>query len=158
MHESKIATLTVKVKAGWSRIKNHLFCEFPGWFAWFSLQILCLNNKTYFLFASDNNSPCFKGKSYEIRSLTLISIKSMKHYGKFHRFLFPFSNKFPDLNLSPYVSYITCCARIGVIDPGGGGTSKKIGWGCSSRFLKPLPYLTPKSVIFLTLFQTWSKV
>ena len=35
-----------------------------------------------------------------------------------------------------------------------GGTSRKIGWGCAARFLKPLPYFRPKSVIFPTLFQT----
>ena len=40
----------------------------------------------------------------------------------------------------------------------GGGTSWKIGWGCAARFLKPLPYFRPKSVIFPTLFQTWSKI
>ena len=39
-----------------------------------------------------------------------------------------------------------------------GGTSRKIGWGCATRFLKPLPHFRPKSVIFLTLFQTWSKI
>ena len=39
-----------------------------------------------------------------------------------------------------------------------GGTSRKIGWGCAARFLKPLPYFRPKSVIFPTLFQTWSKI
>ena len=27
-------------------------------------------------------------------------------HGKFHRFLFPFANKFPDLNFDPYVLYI----------------------------------------------------
>ena len=37
-----------------------------------------------------------------------------------------------------------------------GGTSRKIGRGCAARFLKPLPYFRPKSVIFPTLFQTWS--
>ena len=37
-----------------------------------------------------------------------------------------------------------------------GSTSRKIGWGCVARFLKPLPYFRPKSVIFPTLFQTWS--
>ena len=39
-----------------------------------------------------------------------------------------------------------------------GGTSRKIGWGCVARFLKPLPYFRPKSVIFPTVFQTWSKI
>ena len=38
------------------------------------------------------------------------------------------------------------------------GTSRKIGRGCAARFLKPLPYFRPKSVIFSTLFQTWSKI
>ena len=39
-----------------------------------------------------------------------------------------------------------------------GGTSRNIGWGCAARFLKPLPYFRPKSLIFPTLFQTWSKI
>ena len=39
-----------------------------------------------------------------------------------------------------------------------GATSRKIVWGCAARFLKPLPYFRPKSVIFPTLFQTWSKI
>ena len=30
-------------------------------------------------------------------------------HGKFHRFLFPFSSKFPDLNLAQYVPYIYSC-------------------------------------------------
>ena len=38
------------------------------------------------------------------------------------------------------------------------GYFQKIGWGCAARFLKPLPYFRPKSVIFPTLFQTWSKI
>ena len=37
-------------------------------------------------------------------------------------------------------------------------TSRKIGWWCAARFLKPLLYFRPKSVIFPTLFQTWSKI
>ena len=48
----------------------------------------------------------------------------------------------------------------------GGGTSRKIEWGCAARFLKPypisdqnlwfsLPYLRPDQK-FDTLFQTWS--
>ena len=41
---------------------------------------------------------------------------------------------------------------------GGGGNSRKIGWKYAVRFLKPLPYFRPRSVIFLTLFQTWSKI
>ena len=35
-------------------------------------------------------------------------------HGKFHKFLFPFSSKFPDLNFASYVLYIY---------PGGGGDS-----------------------------------
>ena len=42
--------------------------------------------------------------------------------------------------------------------PHGGGTSRKIGWGCAALFLKPLPYFRPKSVNFSTQFQTWSKI
>ena len=30
-------------------------------------------------------------------------------HGKFHRFLFPFSSKFPELNFAPYVFYIYSC-------------------------------------------------
>ena len=41
---------------------------------------------------------------------------------------------------------------------GGEGTSRKIGRGGAARFLKPLPYFRPKSAIFPTLFQTWSKI
>ena len=37
-----------------------------------------------------------------------------------------------------------------------GSTSRKIGWGCAACFLNSLPYFRPKSVIFPTLFQTWS--
>ena len=36
-----------------------------------------------------------------------------------------------------------------------GGTPRKIGWECAARFLKPLPYLWPKSAKFPTLFMTW---
>ena len=36
----------------------------------------------------------------------------------------------------------------------GGGTLRKIGWGCAARFPKPLPYLWPISAIFPTLFMT----
>ena len=36
-----------------------------------------------------------------------VHIKDNKSsHGKFHRFLFPFSSKFPDLNFAPYVLYI----------------------------------------------------
>ena len=38
--------------------------------------------------------------------------------------------------------------------PGGGGSSRKMGWGHAARFLKPIPYFRPKSVIFPALFQT----
>ena len=43
--------------------------------------------------------------------------------------------------------------------PGGGGYSQK-NWVvvCAARFLKSLPYFRPKSVIFPTLFKTWSKI
>jgi len=39
-----------------------------------------------------------------------------------------------------------------------GGTPRKVGWGCTAHFPKPLPYLWPKSVIFATLFMTWPKI
>ena len=38
----------------------------------------------------------------------------------------------------------------------GGGTSRKIGWGCAALFKKPFTDFRPKSVIFPTQFQTWS--
>ena len=40
----------------------------------------------------------------------------------------------------------------------GGGTPRKIGWGCAARFPKPLPYLWPTSATFPTLFMTWPKI
>ena len=39
-----------------------------------------------------------------------------------------------------------------------GGYFQKNWEGCAARFLKPLPYFRPKSVILATLFQTWSKI
>ena len=42
--------------------------------------------------------------------------------------------------------------------PPQGDSSRKIGWGCAARFVKPTPYFRPKSVIFPTFFQTWSKI
>ena len=38
-----------------------------------------------------------------------------------------------------------------------GSTSRKVGWGCATPFLKPLPCFRKKSLIFPTLFQTSSK-
>ena len=38
------------------------FSGFPGWLAWFSLQIFCLNNKIHFSLANANNSASFKRK------------------------------------------------------------------------------------------------
>ena len=38
--------------------------------------------------------------------------------------------------------------------PGGGGVLPENSVGWAARFLKPLPYFTPKSVIFPALFQT----
>ena len=38
------------------------FSVFPGWLAWFSLQIFCLNNKIHFSLANANNSASFKRK------------------------------------------------------------------------------------------------
>ena len=35
---------------------------FPGWLAWFSLQMFCLNNKIHFSLANANNSARFKTK------------------------------------------------------------------------------------------------
>ena len=39
-----------------------------------------------------------------------------------------------------------------------GVLQEKIGLGYAARFLKPLLYFRLKSVIFPTLFQTWSKI
>ena len=38
-------------------------------------------------------------------------------HGKFHRFLFPFSSKFPDLNFASYVLYIYLCGTL-LSEPG----------------------------------------
>ena len=39
-----------------------------------------------------------------------------------------------------------------------GGTPRKNGWGSTSLFLTPVPYLWPKFAIFPTLFMTWPKI
>ena len=41
-------------------------------------------------------------------------------HGKYHRFLFPFSNKFPDLNFDPYVLYTHSCSINPVRDTNSG--------------------------------------
>ena len=38
------------------------FKGFPGWLAWFSLQIFCLSNEIHFSLANANNSASFKRK------------------------------------------------------------------------------------------------
>ena len=43
----------------------------------------------------------------------------------------------------------------GPLPPGGGGTPRKIGWGCAARFPKPWTYLWPKPAKFPTLFMAW---
>ena len=40
-------------------------------------------------------------------------------HGKFHRFLFPFTSKFPDLNFTPYVLYIYSCYMKPICDING---------------------------------------
>ena len=53
------------------------------------------------------------GRSLGLESCQKMEIKIAETYhvasGKFHRFLFPFSGKFPDLNFAPYVLYIYSC-------------------------------------------------
>ena len=39
-----------------------------------------------------------------------------------------------------------------------GGTPRKIGWGCTVLFPKPLPYLWPNSAKFPPLSLTWPKI
>ena len=46
--------------------------------------------------------------SFDKNSLHIKDNNNSPH-GKFHRFLFPFSSKFPDLNFAPYVLYIYSC-------------------------------------------------
>ena len=48
------------------------FSGFPGWLAWFSLQIFCLKNKTHFSLANANNSASFKRKMGTKSRLLLI--------------------------------------------------------------------------------------
>ena len=40
---------------------------FPGWLAWFSLHMFCLNNKIHFSLANANNNASFKWKKAESR-------------------------------------------------------------------------------------------
>ena len=42
------------------------FSGFPGWLAWFSLQMFSLNNKIHFSLANANNSASFKRKWLKI--------------------------------------------------------------------------------------------
>ena len=60
---------------------EHMFRENSLLHLSYKLYVLCVQTK------DNNNSP----------------------HGKFHRFLFPFSSKFPDLNFAPYVLYIYSC-------------------------------------------------
>ena len=67
MHEGKIAVLTARgYKAASERHHEPpvllYFSGFPGWLAWFSLQMFCLNNKIHFSLANANNSASFKRK------------------------------------------------------------------------------------------------
>ena len=55
------------------------------------------------------NPVCYVGKIGSLFSPKLrvhIKDNNTSSHGKFHRFLFPFSNKFPDLKFVPYVLYI----------------------------------------------------
>ena len=68
MHISKIAVLTARLYI--KLVKRHheppvllYFNGFPGWLAWFSLQIFCLNNEIHFSLANANNSASFKRKT-----------------------------------------------------------------------------------------------
>ena len=56
--------------------------------------------------------------SFGKNSLLRVHMKYNKNspHGKFHRFLFPFSSKFPDLNFAPYVLFIYSCYETG--EPG----------------------------------------
>ena len=44
-----------------------------------------------------------------LHSILHITDNNNSPHGKFHRFLFSFSSKFPDLNFAPYVLYIYSC-------------------------------------------------
>ena len=53
--------------------------------------------------------------SFGKNSLLRLHIKDNNNspHSKFHRFLFPFSSKFPDLNFAPYVFFIYSCYETG---------------------------------------------
>ena len=53
--------------------------------------------------------------SFGKNSLLRVHMKYNKNspHGKFHRFLFPFSSKFPDLKFAPYVLFIYSCYETG---------------------------------------------
>ena len=65
-HSLKMAKVTSRAV----RPVYHYFSGLSGWFAKPSLQIICLNNKIHFLFAGAIKSPCYQGKSYEIKAFT----------------------------------------------------------------------------------------
>ena len=82
------------------------------------------------------------------KALNLIFPKlSLQNMHGFHQFLFPVSTvaaRNAWHNDPPFLTQKRKKCQ--------GGTSRKIGWGCGARFLKPLPYFWPKSVIFPTLW------
>ena len=69
-NSEKMSKKTVH-KRGLRLVKRHreppvlltLISDFPGWLAWFSLQIFCLNYKIHFSLANANNSASFKRKN-----------------------------------------------------------------------------------------------
>ena len=65
-------------------------------------QVVVLNlTKIVFVFPT-----LYSGRLFFLKLRVHIKDNDNSPHGKFHRFLFPFSSKFPDLNFAPYVLYI----------------------------------------------------
>ena len=68
MHKTKnCSTYSAVIKLVTRHHEPHVllcFRGFPGWLAWFSLQIFCLNDKIHFSLAYDNNCASFKRKMF----------------------------------------------------------------------------------------------
>ena len=88
------------------------------------------------------------GKSH----FSLDKVRKLDHYCPHCWSLFLFGFGFIDKSWFCYL-FRRC-------NPGGGGTPRKVGWGCVAHFPKPLPYLHvwPKSAFFATLFLTWPNI
>ena len=124
-------SFTEKLKTGKRRLKNWVFVSsvrvrVPSgyWATYCSPRAICIQgcsqvtqaprlcHLSYIVYTIGNillHSIYYVGKMKRtIFSKLRVHIKDNNNslHGKFHRFLFPFSSKFPDINFAPYVLHI----------------------------------------------------